>query len=240
MNDACPLPPEVLVNLLPASLTSKPRKKPIFIAGTDTEIGKTHVAAAIAQQMLASGLQVGVYKPVASGCFRGPDGNLVSDDAQRLWTAAGCPETLESVCPQRFELPLAPPTAATAEGRRVDRQQMIEGARWWSQRCDSLVVEGAGGLMSPLDEGYFNADLARDLDADVLIVAGNKLGVINHTLQTIITAHFYHLRVLGIILNQSTLTVDDSVKTNATAIHRYASIPLLAVFNFQASGSSSH
>lgn len=238
MKTVCPLPTATLATLCPHPQSSPPNNSPInssilFIAGTDTEIGKTHVAALLAQQIRNAGLVVGVYKPVASGCEVDANGQLVSDDAVRLWRAAGQPETLEAVCPQRFRAPLAPCTAAIAEGRKVDRSQMLAGARWWQPRCQLLLVEGAGGLMSPLDEGYFNADLARDLNAHVIIVAGDKLGVINHTLQTLIAARSYNLNVLGVILNRVSGAPDDSIQTNAEAIQRYADVPLLSVIEHQ-------
>ena len=79
----------------------------LFITGVGTEVGKTFVAATIARRLVADGLRVGVYKPVASGCSR-REGRLVADDAVALWEAAGRPGTLEEVCPQRFAAPLAP------------------------------------------------------------------------------------------------------------------------------------
>ncbi len=79
----------------------------LFITGTDTEVGKTCVAALIAAELAAAGHRVGVYKPAASGCSR-QDGRLVADDAVALWKAAGSPGTLDEVCPQRFAAPLRP------------------------------------------------------------------------------------------------------------------------------------
>ena len=87
----------------------------LFVAGTSTEVGKTYVAALIARALVASGWRVGVYKPVASGCRREGE-RLFAEDAEMLWEAAGKPGDLQRVCPQRFELPVAPPQAARAEG----------------------------------------------------------------------------------------------------------------------------
>lgn len=234
MNQICPLPPASLATLL------TPRTVPLFIAGTDTEIGKTFVGSLIAAQLLSLGKNVGVYKPLASGCEPDENGVLVSEDALRLWTAAGQPETLEAVCPQRFRAPLAPCTAAKLEGREVNRQQMLSGAHWWLQRSDLLLVEGAGGLMSPLDDDYFNADLARDLSADVIIIAADKLGVIHHTLTTLIAAKSYGLNVLGVILNRVHQNLDPSIHSNAEAIRHYADVPLLSIIDFQPTANHTH
>ncbi len=84
----------------------------LFITGTGTEVGKTYVGAMIARSLVATGLRVGVYKPVASGCSVGPQGERMAEDGRLLWVAAGQPGELADVCPQRFLVPLAPHRAA--------------------------------------------------------------------------------------------------------------------------------
>src|SRR6056297_3028191 len=93
-------------------------QRPLFVTGTDTDIGKTYVAAVLAKELRSLGIRVGVYKPVASGCRQTASGEWLSDDAVALWRAAGSPETLAAVCPQCFSAPLAPPAAAALEGRQ--------------------------------------------------------------------------------------------------------------------------
>ncbi|MEQ8847140.1 dethiobiotin synthase [Botrimarina sp.] len=211
----------------------------LFITGTGTEVGKTHVAALIAKRLVSDGVRVGVYKPAASGCRR-EGGVLLSDDALELWQAAGRPESLELVCPQRFEAPLAPPVAAHLENRRVDPELLRAGAAAWRGRCDVLLVEGAGGLMSPLSDDDYNADLAIDLGYPLVVVAANRLGVINDTLQTVITASVIdslrpgrELRVAGVVLNDATPAADQSRSTNAEELRRRLGPPLLACVAWQ-------
>ena len=122
----------------------------VFVTGTDTEVGKTYVSARILSALVREGVRVGAYKPVASGCRSDNGLGLISDDAQQLWEAAGCPGRLEDVCPQRFAAPLAPPVAAAQEGQSIDEQLLIEGIQEWTG-YEAVVVEGAGGLLSPLD-----------------------------------------------------------------------------------------
>lgn len=198
----------------------------LFITGTGTEVGKTHVAALIARQLVAEGVRVGVYKPVASGCQR-VDGELVSDDAVALWEAAGRPLSLEAVCPQRFEAPIAPNVAAAAEGKRVDPQQLRAGLDAWRDGFDLVLVEGAGGLMSPLSDEDYNADLAIDLGLPLVVVAANRLGVINDTLQTVITAEAKGLPVVGVMLNDVSPEGDESRTSNAAELAKRLSPPLL-------------
>jgi len=165
-------------------------KKPVpglFLTGTDTGVGKTCVGALVARALRATGRRVGVYKPAASGCRRDGDA-LVCDDARLLWEAAGRPGTLDRVCPQRFAAPLAPHLAARAEGRRLDPELLRRGLEFWQSTSDVILVEGVGGLMSPLGDHEYVADLAYDFGFPLVIVSRNALGTINQTLQTLIAA----------------------------------------------------
>ena len=208
-----------------------------FITGTNTGVGKTHVGSMIARALVGAGERVGVYKPVESGCPR-EGGTLHAADAQSLWEAAGGLGDLWRVAPQRFEAALAPPTAAALEGKSVDPELLRQGLEYWKGRCDFVLVEGAGGLMSPLSAKDYNADLARDLGLPLVVVASNELGVINATLQTIITARSVApvLKIAGVILNQTSPHRDDeSVGSNAKEIRERCDVPLLAVVDFEQS-----
>jgi dethiobiotin synthetase len=216
-------------------MTRKPAPG-LFITGTDTEVGKTYVAALVARALRAAGHRVGVYKPAASGC-RSLEGELVSDDAVALWEAAGRPGELERVCPQRFRAPLAPHLAAREEGRRLDPQLLRTGVDYWQSRSDVLLVEGAGGLMSPLGKEEYVADLAYDLGFPLIVVARNALGTINHTLQTLIAAASFQegLPIAGIVLNSAAPPSDDaSTATNRDQIAARSVPPVLAEVAWQA------
>jgi dethiobiotin synthetase len=202
----------------------------LFITGTGTSVGKTYVGVLIAQSLRHSGQRVGIYKPVASGCDE-CDGQLVSPDAISLWKAAGQPGPLEHVCPQRFRAPLAPHLAARAEGRRVDSQLLRDGIRFWQETCDVVLVEGAGGLMSPLADECYNVELAAEFGYPLIVVTGNELGTINATLQTLITASTFcqGLTVAGVVLNSPVARANDpSVDSNADELARRCVPPLLA------------
>jgi dethiobiotin synthetase len=168
----------------------------LFITGTDTGVGKTHVAAMIARQLAAEGRRVGVYKPAASGCQLQGD-SLISDDAVALWEAAGRPGELERVCPQRFAAPLAPHLAAVAEGRKLDQGLLRGGLDYWQERSDIILVEGAGGLLSPMGDVTLVADLAAEFGFPLIVVSRNALGAINQTLQTLVAAAAYGTQRFG-------------------------------------------
>jgi dethiobiotin synthetase len=211
----------------------------LFVTGSDTGVGKTFVAAQIARDLVRRGVRVGVYKPAASGCDRNDRGELVADDALRLWEAAGRPGTLEDVCPQRFAAPLAPHLAAKAAGQRLDANRLRAGLEVWRARSEFLIVEGAGGLLSPLGDDEYVADLAADLGFPLIVVAANELGVINQVLQTLVVAETWPtpLRVAGIVLNhrrQLTETEDPSLASNRAELAHRAVPPMLAELAYAA------
>lgn len=212
-------------------------KKPargLFITGTNTEIGKSWVAAMIARQLHEQGRRVGVYKPAASGCT-GPIDDLFSEDADQLWQAAGQPLTLNAVCPQRFQAPLAPHVAAEKQGATIDADKLVTGLSVWANACDIVIVEGVGGLMSPVSTDDYVADLAWDFGYPLIVVAANELGVINQTLQTLITAETFRggLPVAGLIVNHPRGESDESAATNVAELRTRCVPPLLAEVNYQ-------
>ena len=215
------------------------KKQPVpglFITGTGTGVGKTHVAAMIARSLVASGHRVGVYKPVASGCYMGEEGKIVADDAVQLWEAASRPENLDLVCPQKFLAPLAPHRAAAEEGRRVDSKLLRDGFEHWRSTCDVVLVEGAGGLLSPISDEDDNAKLAADLGLPLLIVATNELGTINATRQTVLAARVLmpQLPIAGIVLNQTEPREEDnSLQSNQEEIALWCNVPILASIEFE-------
>lgn len=169
----------------------------LFVTGTDTDVGKTAVATAIARQLMAEGRRVGVYKPVASGV------TAAASDAHRLWEAAGRPLTVEQVCPQAFVAPLSPPRAARAEGRNVDERLLREGIEPWRVASDVVIVEGAGGLFSPAGDRSLNVDLARDLGLPLVVVDAGGLGAIGRTLMAVKAAHAAGLAVAAVVLSHT-------------------------------------
>jgi dethiobiotin synthetase len=203
----------------------------LFITGTDTGVGKTYVAAMIARSLVQSGHRVGVYKPAASGC-RLIDGRLVSDDAVALWNAAGRPGELDRVCPQRFIAPLAPHLAAQAEGKQLDADLLRRGLDYWQQRAEIVLVEGAGGLMSPLGQADYVADLAAEFAFPLVVVSRNVLGTINQTLQTLIAAAAFSqpLPVAGVVLSHPAppSAEDASLATNRRELAARSAAPILA------------
>lgn len=184
---------------MPASLAIPSRG--LFVTGTDTGVGKTAVAVAIVRALVAAGHVVGVYKPVASGASRADEPGA---DARALWEAAGRPLGPERVCPQSFAAPIAPHRSARLEGRRVDERLLRDGFAVWRGRSDLVVVEGAGGLCSPLGEATLGVDLAADLGLPLVIVDAARLGAIGRTLATVRAARAAGLTVGACVLSATT------------------------------------
>jgi dethiobiotin synthetase len=151
-------------------------KRTIFITGTDTGVGKTVLTALLAEHFRAQGVSVAALKPVCSG-GRG--------DARILHAALDGTLTLDAINPWHFRAPIAPILAARREKRVLRLAPVLAHIRSVQKRFAVTLVEGAGGVLSPLGEDFNSRDLIRALGAVPVIVAPNRLGVVNHVLMTI-------------------------------------------------------
>jgi dethiobiotin synthetase len=212
----------------------------IFVTGTDTDVGKTAVAVAIVRSLVARGLAVGVYKPVASGVSYGTDSAIMGGDPVRLWEAAGRPLSLAAVCPQGFPAAIAPHRSARAAGRVVDERLLRSGYDVWRETSRVVVVEGAGGLFSPLGDTVLNVDLASALGLPLVVVDSARLGSIGRTLATVEAARARGLRVAAVVLShvEPTGSADGSaapatIARDAAAdlVARLAPVPIAALFH---------
>jgi dethiobiotin synthetase len=201
----------------------------LFVTGTDTGVGKTFVASALATALRARGRRVGVVKPVETGVVCEPE------DALALRAAAGDPAPLDDVCPYRLRAPLAPAVAARLEGVRIDVDHLVALIERRSREVDVLLVEGAGGLLVPIAGRITWAELAARLALPLLIVAANRLGTVNHCALTARAAATAGLRVHGFVLSQPTPQTDESAATNADTIASLTGLPVLAVLSHGAS-----
>lgn len=174
----------------------------IFVTGTDTGVGKTLVACAIARALRHRGTDVGVMKPVETGVAgTGPS------DALALQRAAGSSDPIELICAQQFALPAAPAAAARAAERSVDLAAIRAAYEEIRRRHDLVIVEGAGGLLVPLSDALDMAGLARELELPLLVVARASLGTINHTLLTLEVARQRALELAGVVISHAERTL---------------------------------
>ena len=213
---------------------ARARYRGVMITGTDTEVGKTVVAAGLARFLREEGLDVGVMKPVASGAVESAAGVRESSDVVALMRAAGCSDPVEWVNPYCFAAPVAPALAAELEGVSVDVERISDCYERLCSRHDLTVVEGAGGALTPVFGELSVADLAQRLRIPALIVSRAGLGTINHTVMTFECLRSRGVECLGFFLNRFPPSPDLAERTNAdriaaiTNVLHLGSIPELA------------
>ncbi len=205
--------------------------KGIFVTGTDTGVGKTLVACGLATLLRESGYKVGVMKPAETGCAE-KDGKPFPQDAFYLKEASGCEEPLERICPYRLSEPLAPSVAAERAGVKIDISYIQTLYGEISEKHDITLVEGAGGLLVPIVPSYTYADLAKLLKLPLLVVAANRLGVINHLILTLEHASCREIRVLGYVLNHFEIQPSLAAETNTEALLSLTAVPCLGEIPF--------
>jgi dethiobiotin synthetase len=214
----------------PAMLSRLTKPIPgLFITGTDTGVGKTVVAAAIANHFVRRGLRVGVFKPIATGCLHRREG-LVSEDAEFLAHHAQSTFPLDVICPVRYAESLAPAVAAQRAGEPVDWMRIDRALHQIASQSDVLIVEGVGGLLVPLDDASLVLDMIRWLGMPVVIVARAGLGTINHTLLTSIALRSAGVPIAGIVINKYPVdTPGTAEETNPAIIEQWSQLQVLCL-----------
>jgi dethiobiotin synthetase len=186
-------------------------QRTIVITGTDTGIGKTMLTALLASHWRASGHDVAALKPICSG-GRG--------DARVLRRAMGHALTLDEINPWHFRAPVAPLLAARQENRRVELREVVSHVHAIAQRFPIVLVEGAGGLLSPLGEGFSTRELISGLGAEVIIAARNQLGVVNQVRLTLeALPPLIGARARVVLMDGAKR--DSSTRTNATLLAEF-------------------
>ena len=186
--------------------------KGLFISGSSTDVGKTFIAEQIIR-LLSESRRVAVRKPVESDC-KTVDGRLVTQDAQTLLNTSNVNDDIDTVCPYKFSQCCSGESASAATNVTLTSAQLFDAC----QSDDYVVVEGAGGLLSPIAQNTLNIDLAAALNLPLIIIVKDKLGAVNQALLTIKVAEQYQLKVACIVLNQ----FEANTLNNADAIRRYS------------------
>jgi dethiobiotin synthetase len=170
----------------------------IAITGTSTGVGKTTVACALAASAADRGVRVHVLKPIETGVAAFPP----ADDAARLKEGSRSDQSIEAIAPYRLAVPLAPLAAARIAGTAIDLAVLDAAFETAKAGADLLIVEGAGGLLVPITREESFASLFARWRLPVVIVAANRLGVINHALLTVRAAEAAGLSIAGIAINE--------------------------------------
>ena len=205
----------------------------LLITGTDVAVGKTLIGCALAFAAHARGMRVGVMKPIEIGC-REIAGILEPADARGLAYAAACDLPMELICPYRYRSRFAPPAAAEADG--VAPPDLLEIADAYGKiaaRSDFAIVEGSGGLATPIRWGKDSTDLARTLNLDLAIVAANRPGCLNASMLTIHRARSRGLGIVGVILNDVDAASSQAAETNLESLRKMTDVPILGRVRFK-------
>lgn len=199
------------------------KSKGIFITGTDTNVGKTIATYCLGLLAQAQGIDVGVMKPV----------QCAGDDAAFLKNGLGLDDSLSEINPYFADEPLSPHIAFARQKQSIQIPKIVAGYQRLSQRHDLMLVEGAGGLMVPIKKGYLIADLIKELDLDVVVVARPGLGTINHTLLTVRQIRDMGLAVKGVLFNHAQKGPSGvAEQTNPEAIGEYGQVDILGTIPF--------
>jgi dethiobiotin synthetase len=209
-----------------------PKKAGLFVTGTDTGVGKTLIAGAIARILTDKGRNVGVFKPIAAGCKHTWDG-LISNDTEFLAYCANSNLSLSTITPIGCRTSAAPIVSAAHDGTAIDFDRIAAAYNDVCQNSDIVIVEGIGGVRVPLTEQFDLLDLAVEFALPVVIVARPNLGTINHTLMTIDCIRAAELKIAGVVINgynatESTVAED----TSPEVIAKCSGVDILSVVPF--------
>jgi dethiobiotin synthetase len=200
----------------------------VFITSTGTDIGKTFIARGLIRHLRDRGRTVDALKPVVSGFL---PREVETSDVGLLLSALGRPSTvteIERISPWRFTAPLSPDIAAQREGRRIDFGSLVDFSKSAIESAtDVLLIEGIGGVMVPLDERHTVLDWMAALTRPIVLVAGNYLGTISHTLTALEVLASRKLEVLSVVLSEHERLVP--LVDNAHAIARLAKMEVTTV-----------
>ena len=208
--------------------------KPLFITATDTNIGKTYVCAGLAYALKKLDIDVGVMKPFACGIKQKI--GFSSSDLTILTKAAIVDDAENVMNPFFFPIPASPYTAAKSFGAKIDIGHVMQCFRKLDKIHDIMLVEGIGGIMTPILKDYAIIDLIKDLMANTIIVTSSKIGTVNHTILTCNMCKNMNIPVKGLIINNfdstgypiSELERDLSILTDLPVL---CSLPHMEKFN---------
>jgi dethiobiotin synthetase len=206
----------------------------LFITGTDTNVGKTTITAALILALQQQSQSVGVFKPLETGVAVG---HKEHSDTERLRQLLSPSPSFDSVCLYAFPQPLAPLAAARQTGTTIDLSRIRSHMYELTPHYSFLLIEGAGGVFTPLIPQQTIRDLVSLLNVPCLIVGSTHLGGVNHCLLTLEALQQVGIRLSGIILNESdfknqTITTRQQQKSTVELIREYSSVPVFGPIGF--------
>ncbi|HEY8240007.1 MAG TPA: dethiobiotin synthase [Kiritimatiellia bacterium] len=208
-----------------------------FITGTDTGVGKTFVAASVLAAMRKAGRNIVPMKPVQTGCLFGKNGILEAPDLDFCLTVAGLragdTETYHAMCPFRFSMAASPHLAARVEGTAISIDEIKSSFEVLRSHHDGVLVEGAGGLLTPISDSQNMLDVMKALELPVVVVARPGLGTLNHSLLTVHELNRSGLNVIALVLNRISDDPWGNIEEdNLQTLRRISGVPVVVRFPF--------
>jgi dethiobiotin synthetase len=204
--------------------------KSYFITGTDTGVGKTTVTAGLVLCIKKCGIDVGVMKPIATGVPQ--KSGFKSVDVSLLSRASGVNDAEDLINPIFLPIPLSPYDACKMLELGFDKKIIFKRFQQLQKLHQMLLVEGIGGIMTPLSKDYFVADMIKEMGLETIIVTRSTLGTLNHTMMTVNICHYYQIPIKGIIVNNYNEKGSYAEKNAPSTICEITNIPILGVLPF--------
>ena len=203
-----------------------------FIIGTDTNVGKTYIASALVKKFVGLSFKTIGMKPVASGCQYNENHELINEDVTALIKVSNVTSTLDVINPYRFIPAIAPHIAAEQAGVSIDLEVIANAYQILTRLAEVVIVEGAGGMLVPLNATQTLADLVKLLNIPIILVVGMRLGCINHALLTIELIKARGLTLAGWVANEIDPTMN-MFEDNLSSLQQRISAPCLGVVRWQ-------
>jgi len=204
--------------------------KSFFVTGTDTGVGKTVITAALAVCLRKRGIDVGVMKPIASGIPQKT--GFKSSDVRLLCEAAGITDSEEIINPIFLPIPTSPYDATKILNLPVDMPLIFEKFQNLIKTHEMLLVEGIGGIMTPITKNFFVADMIKAMALDTIIVTRSTLGTLNHTIMTLRMCKDYEIPAKGLIVNYFDEKGGPAEKNAPSTLYELTGIPILGIIPF--------
>ncbi|MGI0087211.1 MAG: dethiobiotin synthase [Nitrosotalea sp.] len=201
-----------------------------FITGTDTGVGKTAITAALAASLRKRGIDVGIMKPIASGVPQKT--GFKSSDVALLHEAAKVNDKEEVINPVFLPLPTSPYDATKILHLEIDMNTISESFQYLLKAHQMVLVEGIGGIMTPITRNFFVADMIKKMELETIIVTRSTLGTLNHTVMTFRMCKEYGIAVKGMIINYFDEKGSIAERNAPSTLHEVTGLPILGIIPF--------
>ncbi len=204
--------------------------KAYFITGTDTGVGKTAIAVGLAGTMRKLGIDVGVMKPIATGYPQKV--GFKSNDAALLSESAGNKDSEDFINPVFLPIPTSPYDATKLLGTSINMPLIFEKFKKLIAMHQALLVEGIGGILTPITKNFFVVNMAKEMGIEIIIVTRATLGTLNHTVMTCKICKEYDIKIKGIVINNFDEKGTPAEKRAPTSLYELTDIPILGIVPF--------